>query len=56
MYINETSDKLLKSVIDEARATFPERFAGKSSQEIVNEIAAVVRRAERKGVTNENQT
>ena len=49
MCINETSDKLLKSAIDEARATFPERFAGKSSQEIVNEIAAVVRRAERKG-------
>lgn len=49
MYINETSDKLLKPVIDEARATFPERFAGENSQEIVNEIAAVVRRAKGKG-------
>jgi len=32
----------------EARATFPEDFGGKSDQEIINEIAAVARRA---GVT-----
>ena len=30
--------------VQEARETFPERFIGKTDQEIINEIAAVVRR------------
>lgn len=31
----------------EARATFPERFSGKTDQEVINEIADVVRRSGR---------
>jgi len=42
-------NELLKQIGAEARATFPERFSGKPDQEIVGEIAAVVRRA---GVTS----
>ena len=39
----------LAPVIREARDTFPERFAGKTDQAIINEIAAVVRKAEATG-------
>jgi len=41
-------NELLKQVGAEAREAFPERFAGRSDQEVINEVAAVVRRA---GVT-----
>lgn len=40
----------LASVIREARDTFPERFFGKTDQEVINEIATVVRMAEAAGV------
>lgn len=35
----------LAPTIREVRDTFPERFTGKSDQEVINEIATVVRRA-----------
>ena len=38
----------LAPVIREARSTFPERFAGKTDQQVINEIVAVVRGAEGK--------
>lgn len=49
---NEMFNALLSlaPVIREARDTFPERFSGKTDQEVVNEIATVVRMAEAAGV------
>lgn len=41
---------LLAPIISEVRDTFPERFTGKTDQEVVNEIATVVRMAEAAGV------
>jgi len=41
-------NELLRQVGAEARETFPKRFAGRSDQEVINEVAAVARRA---GVT-----
>lgn len=38
----------LTQVCAEARTVFPERFMGRTDREIVNEIAAVVRHAEKK--------
>ena len=45
---------LTHQVCDEAREAFPERFTGKTDQEIINEIAGVVQRAEKtaQGATN----
>ena len=43
----ESCDCTLTQVCAEARATFPERFTGRTDREIVNEIAEVVRRAEK---------
>ena len=34
----------------EARETFPERFTGRTDQEIINEIASVVQQAEKEGI------
>lgn len=45
-YDIQNFDRLVAQVCDEARAAFPERFAGKADREIVNEINAVVRKAE----------
>ena len=43
----ESCDCTLTQVCAEARATFPERFTGRTDREIVNEIAGVVRRTEK---------
>lgn len=42
----ERCDCLTHQVCAEAREAFPERFTGKTNQEIINEIAGVVQRAE----------
>ena len=34
----------------EARETFPERFTGRTDQEIINEIASVVQQTEKEGI------
>ncbi len=34
----------------EAREAFPERFTGRTDQEIINEIASVVQQAEKEGI------
>ena len=39
--------QLRDETVVEARETFPERFTGKTDQEVVQEIAGVVQRAER---------
>lgn len=44
----ERCDCTLTQVCAEARTAFPERFMGRTDREIVNEIAAVVRCAEKK--------
>lgn len=49
----EVCDCTLTQVCAEARATFPERFTGRTDREIVNEIAGVVSRYRQ--LTPENQ-
>ncbi len=44
----ESCDCTISQVCAEARAVFPELFAGRNDREIVSEIAGIVRRAEMK--------
>lgn len=44
----ESCDCTISQVCTEARAVFPELFAGRNDREIVSEIAGIVRRAEMK--------
>ena len=44
----EVCDCTLTQVCAEARTIFPERFTGRTDRQIVDEIAGVVRRAEKK--------
>ena len=46
----------LAPVIREARSIFPERFAGKTDQQVINEIAAVVRKGKYNGRYTMNET
>lgn len=47
----EVCDCAVSQVCDEARTAFPERFVGRTDLQIINEIAAVVRKADGKGDT-----